>query len=103
MLSGFFIINCEPLLREPSGALVALPLAKPLRKRSFPQRTVIKQTTPNKHRSEWSNNREHCDGHVSTAVRSMIDDGIDGVVILTDNDNLKEIAACFTQLAIKQP
>jgi hypothetical protein len=26
-------------------------------------------------------------GHVSTAVRSMIDDGIDGVLILTDNDN----------------
>jgi hypothetical protein len=37
-------------------------------------------------------------GHVPTAVRSMIDDGIDGVLILTDNDdNLEEIAARFTR------
>lgn len=37
-------------------------------------------------------------GHVPTAVRSMIEDGIDGVLILTDNDdNLKEIAARFTR------
>jgi hypothetical protein len=37
-------------------------------------------------------------GHVPTAVRTMIDDGIDGVLILTDDDdNLKEIAARFTR------
>ncbi|MGB9392096.1 MAG: hypothetical protein WCB70_19205 [Xanthobacteraceae bacterium] len=37
-------------------------------------------------------------GHVSTAVRSMVDDGINGVLILTDDDdNLKEIATRFTR------
>ena len=35
-------------------------------------------------------------GHVPTAVATMIKDGIDGVLILTDDDeNLKEIAARF--------
>ena len=37
-------------------------------------------------------------GHVPTAVATMIKDGIDGVLILTDDDeNLKEIAARFTR------
>ena len=37
-------------------------------------------------------------GHVNTAVDTMIKDGIDGVLILTDDDeNLKEIAARFTR------
>ena len=37
-------------------------------------------------------------GHVPTSVRRMIKDGIDGVLILTDEDeNLKEIAARFTK------
>jgi hypothetical protein len=37
-------------------------------------------------------------GHVHTAVDTMIKDGVDGVLILTDNDeNLKEIAARFTR------
>jgi hypothetical protein len=37
-------------------------------------------------------------GHVSTAVASMIKDGIEGVLILTDDDeNLEEIAARFTK------
>jgi hypothetical protein len=37
-------------------------------------------------------------GHVPTAVASMIEDGIDGVLILTDDDeNLGEIAALFTK------
>ena len=37
-------------------------------------------------------------GHVPTAVDTMIKDGIDGVLILTDDDeNLKEIAARFTR------
>ena len=37
-------------------------------------------------------------GHVRTAVDTMIRDGIDGVLILTDDDeNLKEIAARFTR------
>jgi hypothetical protein len=37
-------------------------------------------------------------GHVSTAVVSMIEDGIEGVLILTDDDeNLEEIAARFTK------
>ena len=37
-------------------------------------------------------------GHAPTAVRSMIEDGVDGVLILTDDDdNLKEIAARFTK------
>jgi hypothetical protein len=37
-------------------------------------------------------------GHVHTAVSSMIRDGIDGVLILSDEDeNLNEIAACFTR------
>ena len=37
-------------------------------------------------------------GHVPTAVAAMIKDGIEGVLILTDDDeNLKEIAARFTR------
>ena len=37
-------------------------------------------------------------GHVSTSVAKMIEDGIDGVLILTeDDDNLEEIAALFTR------
>ena len=37
-------------------------------------------------------------GHLPTAVATMIKDGIDGVLILTDDDeNLKEIAARFTR------
>jgi hypothetical protein len=37
-------------------------------------------------------------GCVPTAVGGMIKDGIDGVLILTDDDeNLEEIAALFTQ------
>jgi uncharacterized protein YbjT (DUF2867 family) len=37
-------------------------------------------------------------GHVPTAVAGMIEDGIDGVLILTDDDNhLEEIAARFTR------
>lgn len=37
-------------------------------------------------------------GHVPTAVASMITDKIDGVLILTDDDeNLEEIAARFTR------
>ena len=37
-------------------------------------------------------------GHVPRSVRGMIKDAIDGVVILTDEDeNLKEIAARFTE------
>ena len=37
-------------------------------------------------------------GHVSTAVASMIEDGIEGVLILPDDDeNLEEIAARFTK------
>ena len=37
-------------------------------------------------------------GHVPTAVTSMIEDGIEGVLILTDgDDNLEEIAARFTR------
>jgi hypothetical protein len=37
-------------------------------------------------------------GHVPTAVASMIKNGIDGVLILTDDDeNLEEIAAYFTK------
>jgi hypothetical protein len=37
-------------------------------------------------------------GLVATAVAGMIDDGIDGVLILTDGDeNLEEIAARFTR------
>jgi len=37
-------------------------------------------------------------GHVPTAVRSMIEDGVDGVLILTDDDeNSEEIAASFTR------
>jgi hypothetical protein len=37
-------------------------------------------------------------GHVPTAVATMIKDGIEGVLILTDDDeNLKEIAARFTR------
>jgi hypothetical protein len=37
-------------------------------------------------------------GHVSTAVASMIEDGIDGVLILNDDDeNLEGIAARFTK------
>ena len=37
-------------------------------------------------------------GHVRTAVAGMIEDGIDGVLILTDDDNnLEEIAARFTR------
>jgi hypothetical protein len=37
-------------------------------------------------------------GHVPTAVASMIEDGIEGVLILTDDDeNLEEIAARFTK------
>ena len=37
-------------------------------------------------------------GHVPTAVATMIKDGIDGVLILTDDDeNLKEIAARFAR------
>jgi hypothetical protein len=37
-------------------------------------------------------------GHVPTAVAALIKDGIDGVLILTDDDeNLKEIAARFTR------
>jgi hypothetical protein len=34
-------------------------------------------------------------GHVPTSVRGMIKDGIDGVLILTDEDeNLKAVALC---------
>jgi hypothetical protein len=37
-------------------------------------------------------------GHAPTAVAGMIDDGIEGVLILTDDDeNLEEIAARFTK------
>ena len=37
-------------------------------------------------------------GHVPTSVETMIKDGIDGVLILTDDDdNLEEIAARFTR------
>jgi hypothetical protein len=37
-------------------------------------------------------------GHVPTAVASMIEDGADGALILTENDdNLEEIAARFTR------
>ena len=37
-------------------------------------------------------------GHVPTGVAALIKDGIDGVLILTDEDeNLKEIAARFTR------
>jgi hypothetical protein len=37
-------------------------------------------------------------GHVPTAVASMIEEGIEGVLLLTDDDeNLKEIAARFTR------
>jgi hypothetical protein len=37
-------------------------------------------------------------GHVPTAVATMIKDGIEGVLILTDDDeNLEEIAARFTK------
>jgi len=37
-------------------------------------------------------------GYVPGAVASMIEDGIDGVLILTDDDeNLEEIAARFTR------
>jgi hypothetical protein len=37
-------------------------------------------------------------GYVPSAVAGMIEDGIDGVLILTDNDeNLNEIAARFTR------
>jgi hypothetical protein len=37
-------------------------------------------------------------GYVPTAVADMIKDGIDGVLILTDDDeNLEEIAARFTK------
>ncbi|MET4847004.1 5S rRNA maturation endonuclease (ribonuclease M5) [Bradyrhizobium japonicum] len=36
-------------------------------------------------------------GHAPTAVTGMIEDGIEGVLILTDDDeNLEEIAARFT-------
>ncbi|UFW83004.1 hypothetical protein BjapCC829_23755 [Bradyrhizobium barranii] len=37
-------------------------------------------------------------GHAPTAVTSMIESGIEGVLILTDDDgNLEEIAARFTR------
>ena len=37
-------------------------------------------------------------GHVPTAVAALIKDDVDGVLILTDDDeNLKEIAARFTR------
>lgn len=37
-------------------------------------------------------------GHVPTSVETMIKDGIDGVLILTDDDdNFEEIAARFTR------
>jgi hypothetical protein len=37
-------------------------------------------------------------GHAPTAVAGMIEDGIEGVLILTDDDeNLDEIAARFTK------
>ena len=37
-------------------------------------------------------------GHVPGSVETMIKEGIDGVLILTDNDdNLEEIAARFTR------
>jgi hypothetical protein len=37
-------------------------------------------------------------GHVPTALASMIKDGIDGVLILSDDDdNLEEIAGRFTR------
>ncbi|WP_426615791.1 hypothetical protein [Bradyrhizobium sp. McL0616] len=37
-------------------------------------------------------------GHAPTAVDGMIEDGIEGVLILSDNDeNLDEIAARFTR------
>lgn len=37
-------------------------------------------------------------GHVPTAFNSMIKDGIDGILILTnDDDNSEEIAARFTR------
>ncbi|MCK1600821.1 hypothetical protein IVB02_05145 [Bradyrhizobium sp. 166] len=37
-------------------------------------------------------------GHAPTALTSMIEDGIDGVLILTDgDDNMEEIAARFTR------
>jgi len=37
-------------------------------------------------------------GHAPSAVASMIEDEIDGVLILTDdNENLEEIAARFTR------
>jgi hypothetical protein len=37
-------------------------------------------------------------GHIPTAVDSMIKDGIEGILILTDDDeNLKEIAERFTR------
>lgn len=38
-------------------------------------------------------------GHAPTAVAGMIEDGIEGVLILTDDDeNLDEIAARFTKV-----
>jgi hypothetical protein len=37
-------------------------------------------------------------GHVATSVGQMVREGIDGVLILTeDDDNLNEIAASFTR------
>ncbi|MCS3764956.1 hypothetical protein [Bradyrhizobium centrosematis] len=37
-------------------------------------------------------------GHVSTAVKQMIRDGVDGVLILSEEDeNSNEIASCFTR------
>jgi hypothetical protein len=37
-------------------------------------------------------------GHVATSVRQMIREGIDGVLILTgDDENLNEIASAFTR------
>jgi hypothetical protein len=49
----------------------------------------------------WSAATRSCSalfGHVPTAVAALIKDGIDGVLILTDDDeNLKEIAARFTR------
>jgi hypothetical protein len=36
-------------------------------------------------------------GYVPTAVQGMIDDRIDGVLILIDDENLQEIASRFTR------
>lgn len=37
-------------------------------------------------------------GHVTSAVRTMIQDSVDGVLILTEDDeNLEEIATLFTR------